>query len=60
LCWAIESGMTVQRALEMPFYHPVIEEALQDALIDLRRELSSARRARSLFFRPRLQAVSRT
>jgi dihydrolipoamide dehydrogenase len=60
LCWAIESGMTVQRALEMPFYHPVIEEALQDALIDLRRELSSARRRRSLLFRPRVQAVSRT
>ncbi|MCF8016782.1 MAG: dihydrolipoyl dehydrogenase, partial [Chromatiaceae bacterium] len=39
LCWAIESGMTVDRALEMPFYHPVIEEALQDALIELREML---------------------
>ncbi|MCF7985529.1 MAG: dihydrolipoyl dehydrogenase [Thiohalocapsa sp.] len=42
-CWAIESGMTVDRALDMPFYHPVIEEALQDALIDLKHALSRPR-----------------
>ena len=35
LGWAIESRMTVEQALAMPFYHPVIEEALQDALIEL-------------------------
>jgi hypothetical protein len=28
--------------MEMPFYHPVIEEALQDALIELQRLLRSA------------------
>jgi dihydrolipoamide dehydrogenase len=32
LCWSIEMGLTVQQMLAMPFYHPVIEEALQAAL----------------------------
>jgi dihydrolipoamide dehydrogenase len=32
IAWAVESRMTVQQALDMPFYHPVIEEAFQDAL----------------------------
>lgn len=40
ICWAIENRMTVERALEMPFYHPVIEEALQDALLKLKAELA--------------------
>lgn len=35
LCWCIEMGMTVQQMLRMPFYHPVIEEALQAALYNL-------------------------
>jgi len=35
LNWAIEQGLTVGRLLRMPFYHPVIEEALQAALYDL-------------------------
>jgi len=35
LCWCIEQGLTVGRLLRMPFYHPVIEEALQVALYDL-------------------------
>ncbi len=43
LAWAIEEKMTVERALEMPFYHPVIEEALQDALLELKAELAKAR-----------------
>jgi len=30
--WAIKQEMTVDDMLQMPFYHPVIEEALQDAL----------------------------
>ncbi len=34
LCWAIEMQMSVQQMLAMPFYHPVIEEALQAALYD--------------------------
>jgi dihydrolipoamide dehydrogenase len=35
LAWCIEQGLTVGRLLRMPFYHPVIEEALQAALYDL-------------------------
>jgi dihydrolipoamide dehydrogenase len=35
LAWCIEQGLTVGRMLRMPFYHPVIEEALQAALYDL-------------------------
>lgn len=35
LCWAIAQGLTVGQLLRMPFYHPVIEEALQAALYDL-------------------------
>ncbi|MGB5834495.1 MAG: dihydrolipoyl dehydrogenase [Thiohalocapsa sp.] len=35
LCWCIEQDLTVGRLLRMPFYHPVIEEALQAALYDL-------------------------
>ena len=43
VAWAIEERLTVERALAMPFYHPVIEEALQDALLELRAELSRPR-----------------
>jgi len=35
LCWSIEQNLTVGQLLRMPFYHPVIEEALQAALYDL-------------------------
>jgi dihydrolipoamide dehydrogenase len=35
ICWCIEQGLSVGRMLRMPFYHPVIEEALQAALYDL-------------------------
>jgi dihydrolipoamide dehydrogenase len=35
LAWAVQSGMTVQTALSMPFYHPVLEEGLRTALRDL-------------------------
>jgi dihydrolipoamide dehydrogenase len=38
LAWAVQQQMTVDEALQMPFYHPVIEEALQDALHDLARQ----------------------
>jgi dihydrolipoamide dehydrogenase len=39
LAWAIQQGMTVFDALRMPFYHPVIEEALQAALYDVLKKL---------------------
>jgi len=34
LAWSIQQGLTVFDLLKMPFYHPVIEEALQAALYD--------------------------
>jgi len=39
LCWCMEMDMTVQQILRMPFYHPVIEEALQAALYNLKGKL---------------------
>ena len=35
LSWCMQKGMTVGELLQLPFYHPVIEEALQAALYDL-------------------------
>jgi len=35
LAWCIQQELTVGQLLQMPFYHPVIEEALQAALYDL-------------------------
>ena len=35
LNWSIQQELTVGELLRMPFYHPVIEEALQAALYDL-------------------------
>lgn len=32
VAWAVEAGLTAERALEMPFYHPVVEEGLRTAL----------------------------
>jgi dihydrolipoamide dehydrogenase len=39
VCWSIQQGLTVGELLRMPFYHPVIEEALQAALYDAYRKL---------------------
>ena len=39
LAWAIQMRMTVEQTLEMPFYHPVIEEGLRSALRHLLKEL---------------------
>jgi dihydrolipoamide dehydrogenase len=35
LAWALQGGMTVADMLDMPFYHPVVEEGLRTALRDL-------------------------
>ena len=40
LAWAHQSRMTIAQMLEMPFYHPVIEEGLRTALRDACRQLS--------------------
>ncbi|WP_293264761.1 dihydrolipoyl dehydrogenase [Neptunomonas sp.] len=35
LAWALQQRLTIKDMLEMPFYHPVIEEGLRTALRDL-------------------------
>ena len=35
LAWAVQQNLTVQQALGMPFYHPVVEEGLRTALRNL-------------------------
>ena len=39
LAWAVQSDLTVEQALDMPFYHPVVEEGLRTALRDLNANL---------------------
>lgn len=39
LAWSIQQGVTVEQALRMPFYHPVVEEGLRTALQDLKAAL---------------------
>jgi dihydrolipoamide dehydrogenase len=43
LAWAIQAEFTVAHALEMPFYHPVVEEGLRSALRDAQVKLNAAR-----------------
>jgi len=40
--WAVQLGLSVNESLRLPFYHPVIEEALQDALHAASRALAKA------------------
>lgn len=39
LAWAVQHRMTVKESLEMPFYHPVLEEGLRTGLRDLAHHL---------------------
>ncbi|MEZ5864146.1 MAG: dihydrolipoyl dehydrogenase [Geminicoccaceae bacterium] len=39
LAWSCQQGLSVPRMLEMPFYHPVLEEGLRTALRALAKEL---------------------
>ncbi|MEM9697105.1 MAG: dihydrolipoyl dehydrogenase, partial [Myxococcota bacterium] len=39
LAWAVQQGLTVDQALAMPFYHPVVEEGLRTALRNLNANL---------------------
>lgn len=39
LAWAHQQQMTISQMLDMPFYHPVIEEGLRTALRDLNAKL---------------------
>jgi dihydrolipoamide dehydrogenase len=40
LAWACQAGLTVAEMLDMPFYHPVVEEGVRTALHDLAEALS--------------------
>jgi dihydrolipoamide dehydrogenase len=42
LSWAHQTEMTVKTMLELPFYHPVVEEGLRTALRDLAQQLEKA------------------
>jgi dihydrolipoamide dehydrogenase len=39
LAWAAQNRMTIAKMLEMPFYHPVVEEGLRTALRDAQAKL---------------------
>ncbi|MDD2609856.1 MAG: dihydrolipoyl dehydrogenase [Giesbergeria sp.] len=43
LAWSIQRGETAEQLLQLPFYHPVIEEMLQTALQDIVRQLPASR-----------------
>jgi dihydrolipoamide dehydrogenase len=57
LAWALQNRMTIEQMLEMPYYHPVLEEGLRTALQDVNAKLQAARRAGS---EPALDRVGRT
>ena len=40
LAWACQARMTVDQMLDMPFYHPVVEEGARTALRALHAELA--------------------
>lgn len=42
LAWMIQMGGTVTEMLQLPFYHPVLEEGLRTALQDVRRRAGRA------------------
>ena len=43
LAWAIQQRLTLDEVLQMPFYHPVVEEGLRSALQAARRALGKRR-----------------
>ena len=46
LAWALQLKLTVVQMLELPFYHPVVEEGLRTALRDAQAKLDAAAVAR--------------
>jgi dihydrolipoamide dehydrogenase len=46
LAWVHQLGLTVQEILELPFYHPVVEEGLRTALRDAQAQLAAGWSAR--------------
>ncbi len=47
VAWAVQAGLDVDQALDMPFYHPVIEEGLQATLRQLQEQVQKHRAAQS-------------
>lgn len=45
LAWAIQLGETAASLLEMPFYHPTVEEMIQTALLDILSQMDKPRLA---------------
>jgi dihydrolipoamide dehydrogenase len=43
LAWSIQQGMDVDTLLQMPYYHPVVEEGLRTALQGARRQMGERR-----------------
>jgi dihydrolipoamide dehydrogenase len=43
LAWSVQSGLTVEQMLAMPFYHPVVEEGLRTGLRDLAAKMRAVR-----------------
>ncbi|MFP4696929.1 dihydrolipoyl dehydrogenase, partial [Thiohalospira sp.] len=48
LAWALGTGLTVDDALALPFYHPTLEESLRSALQAVRRAAGHRRRGLDL------------
>lgn len=46
LAWAVQLGLTVAEVLDMPWYHPVVEEGMEAALKDLARRLRQSKAAK--------------
>jgi dihydrolipoamide dehydrogenase len=46
LAWALQMKLTIAQMLEMPFYHPVVQEGLRTALRDAQAKLALAAQAR--------------
>jgi len=46
LAWALQMNLSIDQMLEMPFYHPVVEEGLRTALRDARTKLAAIATAR--------------
>ena len=42
LAWGLQMNLTIAQMLDMPFYHPVVEEGLRTALRDAQAKLDSA------------------
>jgi dihydrolipoamide dehydrogenase len=47
LAWSVQQAMTIDQMLDMPFYHPVIEEGIRTALRDAAAQLAPVKKEQS-------------